>query len=398
MTIRDELLRAGSAGAWLKAFLPGRVRINGRERLRICCGALLGILATGLLSAWMLGTSETFPLLVAPMGASAVLLFAVPSSPLAQPWSILGGNVVSAAIGVACASWIGEPFWAAAVSIALAIGGMLALRCLHPPGGAMALSAVLGGPAVHALGFSYVLMPVALNSLLLLLLALFFNNATGRRYPHALVPDQGNVHRTADTPPTRRLGFTHDDLEAVLKDYNQMLDIRPEDLEELLMRTEMHAFRRRLGEITCADIMSRDVVTVEFATSLEQAWELLRWHRVKALPVLDEGGRVIGIVTLTDFMMHLSSERFGSVGDRLRQLLRASGVTHTDQPEVVGQIMTREVRIVTADTHIAELVVLLSDKGKHHVPVVDEGGRLQGMLTQSDLIAALYHGNQAAAA
>lgn len=390
--MRNELSRTRSLWSWIKTFSPARVRINGQERLRACCGALFGILLTGLVTQMVLGGSAAAPLLIAPMGASAVLLFVVPSSPLAQPWSILGGNMVSAAIGVACASWIADPLWAAAIAMALAIAGMLALRCLHPPGGAIALSAVLSGPAVEALGFGFVLVPVALNSLLLLLLALFFNNATGRRYPHVLQPEHGKLHHTADSAPIDRIGFTPADLDAVLKQYNQVLDISRDDLEALFMQTERHAYRRRLGEITCADIMSRDVITVEFGTSLEEAWNLLRWHKIKALPVLNRARHVVGIVTLVDFMTHANLDRFGSVNDKLRQLMRRAGDTHSDKPEVVGQIMTRNVQTARTDTHIVELVPLLSNMGKHHVPVIDAEGHLAGMLTQSDLIAALYRG------
>jgi CBS domain-containing membrane protein len=91
----------------------------------------------------LLGSSTSILLLVAPMGASAVLLFAVPASPLAQPWSIVGGNLVSATVGVACATWISDLVDAAALAIALAICAMFALRCVHPPSGAVALTAVL---------------------------------------------------------------------------------------------------------------------------------------------------------------------------------------------------------------------------------------------------------------
>src|SRR5258706_10586585 len=97
--------------------------------------------------------AANIPLLVAPMGASAVLLFAVPASPLAQPWSIIGGNLVSATVGVACAALIGNPVHAAALAVAVAVGAMFALRCIHPPSGAVALTAGLGGPAGHAMGF-----------------------------------------------------------------------------------------------------------------------------------------------------------------------------------------------------------------------------------------------------
>jgi len=373
-------------------FLPRPMAVSGKERIRACCGTLIGVFLTGIVSRLILGPDAGLPMLIGPLGASAVLTFALPSSPLAQPWSVLGGNVVSALVGVACARWIGDPALAAAVAVASAIGAMFALRCLHPPGGAIALTAVLGGPAIQAAGFGFAFSPVAINSLLLLAVALAFNNATRHRYPHLHHVEPANKHKTADVPPSERLGFTSQDVEAVLSRYNEVLDVDPDDLAALFKQAEMQAYRRRYEEITCADIMSRDVVAVDFATELEEAWSLLRKHKVKALPVIDRARRVIGIVTFVDFMKNANLEVYEGFDAKLRHFLRRTPGLHSEKAEVVGQIMTRNVRTVRDDMHIVELVPVLSDMGLHHVPVLDRERRLAGMITQSDLIAALYRG------
>lgn len=365
--------------------------VSGIERLRACCGTLLGIFLTGIVSSRMLGADAGLPMLIAPMGASAVLIFAMPSSPLAQPWPVLGGNILSAAIGVACARLVGDPALAAALAVACAIAAMFVLRCLHPPGGAIALTAVLGGPAIQAAGFSFALSPVAINSLLLLAVAFVFNNATRHRYPHHAHAD-ASKHNTSDAPPTNRIGFTPRDLDAVLDKYNEVLDVSRDELTSLFMLAEMQAYQRRYEEITCADIMSRDLVTVEFATELEEAWSLLRKHKVKALPVVDRARRVIGIVTFVDFMKNANLDVYDGFDAKLRHFIRRTPGLHAEKAEVVGQIMTRNVRTVRDDMHIVELVPLLSDMGLHHVPVLDHERRLAGMITQSDLIAALYRG------
>src|SRR5450830_503328 len=152
--MRDSILQ------WLRSFVPQRSAVDRFERMRASVGALFGILLTGLLSLSILPHETATVWLIAPMGASAVLLFAVPASPLAQPWSIIGGNLVSALVGVSCAKLVAEPALAAALAIALAIACMFALRCIHPPSGAVALTAVLGGPAVHAMGYGFVMAPV----------------------------------------------------------------------------------------------------------------------------------------------------------------------------------------------------------------------------------------------
>ncbi len=166
------------------------------KRLLSSLGALFGIAFTGWVAHLVLGETVDVPLLVAPMGASAVLLFAVPESPLAQPWSIMGGNVVSAILGVACAQFISTPVFAAATAVALAISAMLALRCVHPPSGAVALTAVLGGPTIHELGFRFVAMPIALQSGALLTSALLFHRMTGHRYPRIHESDSAGAVAT----------------------------------------------------------------------------------------------------------------------------------------------------------------------------------------------------------
>jgi CBS domain-containing membrane protein len=230
--------------------------------MRAVAGALVGLLLTAGLSMQLLGTAVLPLALVAPMGASAVLLFCVPASPLAQPWSVIGGNTVSALVGVVCARAIGNPLLAAPLAGALAILVMFLLRCLHPPSGAVALTTVLGGPAVHAAGFGFAFVPVCLNSALIVLVALVFNNLTGRRYPHTQQSMLQNVHATRDPVPTARVGFTKEDLDAALARYGQVLDISRDDLEAILLETEAQAYGRRFGIVTCGAIMSKDAVTV----------------------------------------------------------------------------------------------------------------------------------------
>ena len=376
---------------WLRGFIPRPTTVNQLERVRASVGALSGILLTGLVTRALLGVNAPLPLLVAPMGASAVLLFALPASPLVQPWSIIGGNLISAALGVTCALWIDDPIWAAALAIATSIAAMLALRCLHPPSGAVALTAVLGGPIIRAQGYHFLINPIAINSLLLLGVALLFNNLTRHRYPHG-VTEHGNAHLTTDREPKARLGFSSDDLDYVLARYNQVLDVNRDDLESLLLQTEIQAYRRRFGEISCADIMSRDVVAVEFGTALHQAWELLHQHHIKALPVIDTARRVIGIITLVDFIEHAELDSFKGYDEKLRSFLRRVGHSHSEKPEVVGQIMTRTVRTATENMHITELVDYISANGHRHIPIVSSERRLVGIVTNSDLVEGLYRG------
>ena len=133
-------------------WLPQPNNGSRREQLRACAGAICGLLLTGLTCHFLLAPDSASVYLIAPMGASAVLLFCLPASPLAQPWSVVGGNVVSGLVGVACVRWLGPSVGVAALAACLAIAAMFALRCLHPPGGAVALTTVVGGASVQAAG------------------------------------------------------------------------------------------------------------------------------------------------------------------------------------------------------------------------------------------------------
>ena len=159
---------------------PAPVLVDGTQRFRAVAGAFVGILVAGILSRWIGDASGLGPWLVAPMGASAVLVFAVPASPLAQPWAVLGGNTLSALVGTVCVLLIPDPAIACAVAVALAIAVMFQLRCLHPPGGATALLVVL----TQTTQFQFSVFPVLANSVLLVLAGMVFNSLTGRPYPH----------------------------------------------------------------------------------------------------------------------------------------------------------------------------------------------------------------------
>ena len=387
--------------AFLERWLPSRTTASGAEQLRAAVGALCGLLITAVVSHFLLEPSGVAIFIVAPISASAVLLFALPASPLAQPWSAIGGNVVSGLVGAACVRWFGDSLpmpLLCGMATGLAIAAMFAMRCLHPPGGAVALTTVIGGPVVHAAGFEFALLTVLVNTSLLVGVAIVYNNLTGRRYPHTQQPAHANPHKTADAVPTVRLGFKPEDLDAVLKQHDQVLDISRDDLESLFMQTEQRAYQRRFGIISCADIMSRDIVSAEFGTSLEEAWQLMRRHQVAALPVLNRARRVIGIVTQTDFLDHGGLDNYGDIRTQLRRFLRKSGVTHTEKAEVVGQIMTQHPTTARLDTPIVDLVPLMADSGFHHIPVVDAEQRFAGIITQSDLVAALYESRFAEAA
>jgi CBS domain-containing membrane protein len=363
----------------LSRLIPASIHINNKERLRSCLGALVGIALTAALTRLAVGANSSLPLLLAPMGASAVLLFAMPASPLSQPWAIIGGNLVSALVGVACVRTMGDSIGAATLALPLAIAAMFYLRCVHPPSGAVALTAVLGGTSVHGLGYWFVLAPVGLNSLALLLSALAYHRVTGHRYPHRA------VFAAAPTAPPRRGGFTRADLEEALAQHGELLDVEAEDLQTLFSEVEIRAYRRHMENLFCADVMTSAARAVAPDTSADAAWNLLREHQIKALPVVDEEQRVIGIVTQMDFLTHAQAHSYSALAR-----LSSGGAAGAGPRVLVRDIMSEPVKTAQLLQPIADLVPLFASYGHHHLPVVDTANRLKGIVTQANLIAGLY--------
>ncbi len=208
------------------------------EKLLSALGAFLGILGVLVISHNVLGGQGT-ALVVTSMGASAVLLFAAPHSPLSQPWPVLGGHMLSSAIGISCVLLIHDTLTAAAVAVALSIAAMYYLRCLHPPGGAAALAVVLGGDAVHTLGYAYLVTPLLLNVLALLTVAMLFNAPLPhRRYPLWL------AKLGSDNAPTEieeKSMIAHSDLVYALSQIDTFIDVTEEDLLRIYHLATNHA-------------------------------------------------------------------------------------------------------------------------------------------------------------
>jgi len=198
------------------------------EKMISGIGAFLAILAIYKINQMMLGDDAY--LVVASMGAAAVLLFAVPHGPLSQPWPLFGGNLISAAVGVACAQFIPDIFIAAAVAVGISVTAMYYLKCIHPPGGATALSAVVGGQAVEALGFQYIITPVLLNVLVIFAVAVLCNFLfKWRRYPAKLV----KIEKIEASLTGQLSGPSSDGIEYALREMDSFIDVSEADLQRI---------------------------------------------------------------------------------------------------------------------------------------------------------------------
>ncbi|WP_333877998.1 HPP family protein [Methylobacter sp.] len=349
-----------------------------------------------LLTAWItqqFSSNPAYPIVVASMGASAVILFIIPNSPLAQPWPLVGGQLVSALIGVICAQVFTHSVFASACAVGGSVLAMLLFKCLHPPGAATALTPVMAGDPITSLGYGFVLMPVGLNVAIMMIMAIAINRWLLRHeYPSISYPTNDKKHqRSTDIQASQRTGISVQDVGQALENMDMFMDVSTADLSKLLTHAQMQSFKRYRGNITCADIMVRNILTVEYGTEVEEAWKSMQYEKLKAMPVIDRARRVIGIITWNDFFKFISVGADETFQDKFRAFIRRTPNVSTDKPEAVGHIMTTSVCVLPENTHIADLIPLMSNQGYRQIPIVNHENRLVGMVYQANLIAALYN-------
>ncbi len=363
------------------------IKVKLLSLLACFCSVFFIALITKIVSPW-----PGYPMIVASMGASAIILFFIPSSPLAQPWPFVGGQLISAVVGVFCALNISETSTAAATAVGGSIIMMLVMRCLHPPAAATSLTPIMAGTSITSLGYSFVIVPVAVNVMSLLLLAIIINRwVMAREYPSPLPVKKKLDQRHTVSAPIHQIGFSEQDLELALKDSDVFIDMTHAELSHVLSKVEKNAFKRIKGSILCADIMIRDVITVEYGTEVEDAWRIMRSNKLKAMPVIDRANRVIGILTWNDFFKHIDLDVYTSFQDKFQQFIRRTPDVIATKPESVGFIMSSPV-VTLADTcHIVDLIKLMSIQGHRQIPIVNSEQRLVGMVYQANLIASLYN-------
>ncbi|WAU76333.1 HPP family protein [Acinetobacter sp. TR3] len=351
---------------WLNFLKPNYKVLPLKERLLSGFGALCGLAISSLISWYVLGGMNAW--YIAPMGASSVLLFAVPNSPLAQPWNVVVGNILAGLIGVTCTQLLPDLTSAFSVAVGLAIFMMMTTDSLHPPSGAVAITAVLGGDAVHRLGFHFILYPVLLNSILLLLIAVFFNRLIGRHYPITAHINE----RSKDPTPTQKVSIQPKDIRYALAHHTELLDISQYDLEKIILEAQERANERLTNLFVCQDIMSRDVMKLHEDDDIHQALDKFKAVNLMSLPVVNNENHLVGTLALYEVV-----EWFKSATD-----------PRNSWQHYVRQIMSHRVVIVDPSQPIQDLIPYFVEKSFNYIPVV-ENQRLIGIISRADMIAAL---------
>ncbi|NIJ40017.1 CBS domain-containing membrane protein [Parvibaculum indicum] len=370
----------------MRALGPAVAAASLRESVRAGFGAVLGLGLVGLLVLAPTVDLQLGLYLIAPFGATSVLIFAVPNSPLAQPWSAIVGNTLAAVVGVAVCLTVRDP----ALRIALAVGSAITLmslaRAVHPPAGAVAMTAAMSPDAIHELGFRFALAPVAAGTTLLVLVAWIYARTTGRRYPFRQF-EETNSQGTYDPPPAERLGLSEAELTDILQRYRQSLNLGVEDLARLIGAAELQAASHQTAPLAAADIMSHELITVARDTPLIEIAELFKRHRFTSLPVVGPNAEFLGVI----FQMHLIARarddaRYfgGGFLSALKGLLNRG----RDKPVYAGDVMNVTGPRAAVTTSLGDLLPMMADGEVDAVPVLRDE-RIVGIVTRTDVIAAM---------
>ena len=359
---------------------PVASRASWKELIRSCIGAGLGLALAGMLVGMVDHFLPHALFLFAPLGATAVLVFAVPSSPLAQPWNCVVGNTVPALYSLLLL-WA-FPTLSQTSMAALAVGGaiaiMLALRALHPPGGAVALLTVLSAEQLLPMGW-YLLVPMAALSAVLVAVGVLYHRACGRPYLH-------QPHQVAKAQrPATRLALSEQDLEQLLQRFDQSNNLSPEDLGVMLAAAEEDAIKRRMSAVSCGEVMSAKLVSVSPQTPLEEVAELFHRHLVKCLPVVDAQGELIGRVLRADLFDWLWQGHRARQQQNLWQRLRSKPAK---EQSVAQDLMRAPEMSVQEATPLGDLLQELASHTVQFIAVL-RGKTLVGVITRSDVIRTL---------
>lgn len=332
----------------IRALHPDQAPTPPGRMLRTAAGSALVLLLAGALAA-----ATGRPLgLVAPMGAAALLVIAVPNSPLAQPWAVLVGNGTALLVGLGVALLALPQPLAAALALGGAVGLMLALRALHPPAGAVALLPVLAPAPAPDLAAT-----LALDLAVLLGFALVWHRMAGRVYPF----------RQPDEAPRAAARFSRADLAAILDRLRLSPNIGVADYARLLAAAdEIRTAEDRTAGLSCADAAAPPPVLLSPDETLAAARDALLATRSYTPPVAGPDGRLLGVLSQSD-------------------LLRAEG---TDARRV-AEAMTPDPVSLPAEAPLRDALAVLAQGGWRAVPLTDAAGRCTGLLTRADLIAVL---------
>ncbi|HAK61535.1 MAG TPA: CBS domain-containing protein [Nitrospiraceae bacterium] len=185
--------------------------------------------------------------------------------------------------------------------------------------------------------------------------------------------------------------ISDDDIYQAMKDIQGYLDITTTDFKEIYRFAYRHAFRRVALSVTAQDVMTAEVYSAARETPLTRVAEIMAEKGISGLPVLEQNGTVAGVISEKDFLARMSSGKTKSFMGVVAECLQAKGcVAVSIRAQKAEDIMTSPAITVRRETSIMEIANTFTEKHINRVPVTDEAGTVNGIVSRADIIGASF--------
>ncbi|WP_149140742.1 HPP family protein [Gemmobacter caeruleus] len=366
----------------VKGYGPAMGATSHWEVMRAGLGVCFALgIATSLVRA-LSPTPEYGLFLIAPFGATAILIFAIPTSPLAQPWSALVGNTVSALTGVLVVRVLPEFPFQIPLAVSLAVFAMFTLRAFHPPAGAIAMTVPIYPSLVETFGYRFAITPVATVTLLLILTGVLYGFLSRNPYPN-----KHNFRSRNELGPGDKISLNDETAIKIPRHYRQSLNLDAGNLASVFGGAEQKNEASKSRKLTASDFMSTKLICVGVDDSLTTVTTAFRKNNVTSIPVIDLEGRFKGVI----HQSKIFSEEAGFLSRGLSMTSKTPKKPCRKEGELkdrAEQVMTKSGLTATPSTHLSLLLLVLAEKGVQSIPIV-ENGQIVGIVTQTDILAGL---------
>jgi len=180
-----------------------------------------------------------------------------------------------------------------------------------------------------------------------------------------------------------------EDLRAALREMKTYVDITEEDLQRIYVIALRHARQRLAEKIPVQTVMTAKVVTVGKDADLHEAAHLLSEHKISGMPVVDYGQRVIGVISEADLLQLIGMKKDHTFKDILRNILGDAGKATVTAGNCVADVMSTPALTIAPDEDVKKAAIMLEERQIKRLPVVDEEGRLVGIISRGDIVRAI---------
>ena len=189
--------------------------------------------------------------------------------------------------------------------------------------------------------------------------------------------------------------ISDDDILEAMKEIGGYLDITPGTFKEVFLFAYNHAINRLTQSISAKDVMSKEVIAVKKETPLATTTEIMAKNAVSGVPVLEDDGIVVGVISEKDFLFQMGAQNTGSFMEIVSNCLSSPKCVAASLREQCAQdIMTTPAITVSEDTSVFEIAQIFGEKSINRVPVINHSGKLVGIVSRTDILQVVLYLNK----